>query len=65
MFQGGEMIFERETTDAFGHKKLGGIGDLVSEKLKELSPKYNNGKSHRRDQPEARLPGALRRSRCD
>ena len=22
--------FERETTDAFGHKKLGGIGDLVS-----------------------------------
>ena len=45
MFEGGEMVFERDTTDAFGHKKLGGIGDLVSEKLKELSPKYNNGKS--------------------
>ena len=45
MFEGGEMIFEKETTDAFGHKKLGGIGDLVSEKLKELSPKYNRGKS--------------------
>ena len=45
MFQGGEMVFERETTDAFGHKKLGGIGDLVSEKLKELSPKYNGGKA--------------------
>jgi len=44
MFEGGEMVFERETTDAFGHKKLGGIGDLVSEKLQELSPKYNNGK---------------------
>jgi len=44
MFEGGEMIFERDTTDAFGHKKLGGIGDLVSEKVKELSPKYNNGK---------------------
>ena len=43
MFEGGEMIFEKETTDAFGHKKLGGIGDLVSEKLQELSPKYNNG----------------------
>jgi 6-phosphofructokinase 1 len=43
MFEGGEMIFERETTDAFGHKKLGGIGDLVSEKLQEISPKYNNG----------------------
>src|ERR1700674_2578418 len=45
MFQDGEMIFEAETTDAFGHKKLGGIGDLVSEKLKELSPKYNKGKT--------------------
>ena len=44
MFQGGEMIFEAETTDAFGHKKLGGIGDLVSERLKELSPKYNKGR---------------------
>jgi len=45
MFAGGEMVFERDSTDAFGHKKLGGIGDLVSEKLKELSPKYNNGKT--------------------
>jgi 6-phosphofructokinase 1 len=44
MFEGGERIFEKETTDAFGHKKLGGIGDMVSEKLQELSPKYNNGK---------------------
>jgi 6-phosphofructokinase len=45
MFKGGEMVFEAGTADAFGHKKLGGIGELVSEKLKELSPKYNNGKS--------------------
>jgi 6-phosphofructokinase 1 len=45
MFAGGEMIFEKEATDAYGHKKLGGIGDLVSEKLKELSPRYNNGKT--------------------
>lgn len=44
MFEGGEMVFARDTTDAYGHKKLGGIGDLVSEKLKELSPKFNNGK---------------------
>jgi 6-phosphofructokinase 1 len=43
MFEGGEMVFEKETTDAFGHKKLGGIGDLVSEKVQELSPKFNNG----------------------
>ena len=45
MFEGGEMVFERDAADAFGHKKLGGIGDLVSEKIKELSPKYNNGKT--------------------
>lgn len=45
MFEGGEMQFERDTTDAYGHKKLGGIGDLVSEKLKELSPKFNGGKA--------------------
>src|ERR1700684_1541854 len=44
MFEGGDMVFEDHATDAFGHKKLGGIGDLVSEKLKELSPKYNHGK---------------------
>ncbi len=44
MFEGGEMIYEDSTTDAYGHKKLGGIGDLVSDKLKELSPKYNNGR---------------------
>src|SRR5271167_2443554 len=45
MYEGGEMVFEHETTDAFGHRKLGGIGDLVSDKIKELSPKYNNGQT--------------------
>jgi 6-phosphofructokinase len=45
MFEGGEMVFERDAADAFGHKKLGGIGDLVSDKVKELSPKFNNGKT--------------------
>lgn len=44
MFEGGEMVFEDMTRDPFGHAKLGGIGDLVSNRLKELSPKYNNGK---------------------
>lgn len=43
MFEGGEMVFKEQTKDAFGHAKLGGIGDLVSAKLKELSPRYNNG----------------------
>lgn len=45
MFKGGEMIFEDKTTDAFGHAKLGGIGDLVSARLKELTAQHNNGRS--------------------
>ena len=45
MFKGGEMIFEDSTTDAYGHKKLGGIGDLVSEELKRLSPEFNKGRA--------------------
>ncbi len=45
MFEGGEMIFENATADAYGHKKLGGIGDLVAEELKQRGPKFNNGKS--------------------
>jgi len=45
MFKGGEMVFENRTTDAYGHAKLGGIGDLVSESLKVISPKFNNGKT--------------------
>ena len=44
MFKGGEMVFQRDAADAFGHKKLGGIGDLVSEELTAHSPKFNNGK---------------------
>jgi 6-phosphofructokinase 1 len=44
MFEGGEMMFEGEAADAFGHKKLGGIGDMVAEKVKELSAKFNGGK---------------------
>jgi 6-phosphofructokinase len=42
-FEGGDMVFEGEVADAFGHKKLGGIGDLVSAELKGLSHKFNNG----------------------
>ncbi|MGB9747049.1 MAG: 6-phosphofructokinase [Bacteroidales bacterium] len=40
-----EMVFQNKETDAFGHAKLGGIGDIVSEKIKELSKKYNHGKT--------------------
>jgi len=43
MFSGGEMVFENQEKDAYGHAKLGGIGDLVSAELKEISPRFNNG----------------------
>ena len=45
MFKGGEMIFSDGEKDAYGHAKLGGIGDVVSQKIKELSGKYNGGKT--------------------
>jgi ATP-dependent phosphofructokinase / diphosphate-dependent phosphofructokinase len=45
MFEGGEMVFQDKTTDAFGHAKLGGIGDLVSAQIKDMTMKYNNGRS--------------------
>src|SRR3984893_18309183 len=44
MFEGGEMIFQGENTDAYGHKKLGGIGEIVEPKIKDVSAKFNNGK---------------------
>lgn len=44
MFKGGEMVFKDQEKDQFGHAKLGGIGELVSDRLKNLSSKYNNGK---------------------
>ncbi|MBI5082891.1 MAG: 6-phosphofructokinase [Chloroflexi bacterium] len=44
MFENGEMVFQDLSADAYGHAKLGGIGDLVSSRVKELSPKYNKGK---------------------
>jgi 6-phosphofructokinase 1 len=43
MFEGGEMIFTDEATDAYGHKKLGGIGDLIASEIKERSTNFNNG----------------------
>ncbi len=39
-----EMVFEDGERDQYGHRKLGGIGDLVSARLKELSPKFNQGR---------------------
>lgn len=40
----GEMSFESQETDQYGHKKLGGIGDRLSDLLKDRSMKYNEGR---------------------
>ncbi|MBU2055163.1 MAG: ATP-dependent 6-phosphofructokinase [Proteobacteria bacterium] len=44
MFETGEMVFEKEEKDQYGHKKLGGIGDLVSARIRETSARFNRGK---------------------
>ncbi|MBT3215145.1 MAG: ATP-dependent 6-phosphofructokinase [Deltaproteobacteria bacterium] len=45
MFKGADMIFSNQETDAYGHKKLGGIGDMVSAEIAARAPKYNNGET--------------------
>jgi 6-phosphofructokinase 1 len=44
MIEGGEMVFAGEEKDMYGHRKLGGIGDFIAGQLKDLSPRYNNGR---------------------
>ncbi|MEE4176534.1 MAG: 6-phosphofructokinase [Bacteroides sp.] len=43
-FEGVDMMFSNLERDMFGHAKLGGIGDAVSAKIKEVSPQFNNGR---------------------
>jgi 6-phosphofructokinase 1 len=38
-----DMAFANQEKDMFGHAKLGGIGDIVSANVKELSAKFNDG----------------------
>ncbi len=42
---GGDMVFADPARDAFGHAKLGGIGDLVSAELQARSPAFNQGRT--------------------
>ena len=42
--EGGEMSFAGGDRDQYGHAKLGGIGDQVSKAVKELSPRFNDGR---------------------
>jgi 6-phosphofructokinase 1 len=39
-----EMSFEGSETDQYGHRKLGGVGDRVAARLKEISPNHNDGR---------------------
>jgi 6-phosphofructokinase len=41
---GGARTFKDGEADQYGHRKLGGIGSIVADNLKQLSPKYNNGR---------------------
>ncbi len=42
-FEGIDMVFAKEEKDMYGHKKLGGVGDIISDRIKDLSPKFNKG----------------------
>lgn len=42
---GGDRVYADPARDAFGHAKLGGIGDLVSAELQARSPTYNQGRT--------------------
>jgi 6-phosphofructokinase 1 len=41
---GGDRVFAGAETDAYGHARLGGIGEVVGQQLTKLSPKFNNGR---------------------
>jgi 6-phosphofructokinase 1 len=41
----GEMAFSNESTDAYGHKKLGGVGVDLAERIKYFTPKFNGGRT--------------------
>lgn len=43
--EGDAMIFQGTSSDSYGHRKLGGVGDLVAEELQRRSPVYNGGRS--------------------
>ncbi|MDA3894312.1 MAG: 6-phosphofructokinase [Salinivirgaceae bacterium] len=45
-FEGmGEMSFSHQAADAYGHKKLGGVGAVLADHIKEYTPKFNNGRT--------------------
>jgi len=57
-------MFQNSEKDMFGHAKLGGIGDVVSAEMKNLTAGFNKGKNHQYYQPKIRLFGSRWRSGC-
>ncbi|MCX5908114.1 MAG: ATP-dependent 6-phosphofructokinase [Deltaproteobacteria bacterium] len=43
IIEGRDMVFAKEEKDMYGHKKLGGIGDIIAGQIKELSAQFNKG----------------------
>lgn len=43
-YEGVDTVFASDESDMYGHKKLGGIGDRISQTLKEISPTFNHGR---------------------
>ena len=64
-FEEGEMVFEKEERDQYGHRKLGGIGDRISTAITETSARFNHGREGQRHQPAAGLSGSVREPRRD
>lgn len=40
-----ELLLPSKESETHVHEKVGSIGDIISRKIRELSPKYNNGKT--------------------
>ncbi len=43
-FDNEKMVFEKDERDQYGHRKLGGIGDLVSARIMATSARFNRGR---------------------
>ena len=39
-----EMLYKDHEKDQYGHKKLGGVGDHIAQRLKDISPNHNGGR---------------------
>ena len=64
MFDEGEMVFESEEKDQYGHRKLGGIGDRVSVRITETSARFNYGRKINVINQRLGYLGPVRQPRC-